>query len=258
MALGLRLTYQVSQSCLVFLTLCCASRLESAPTLPVGQVANAVETELRGIAVRTDATLFDGDQLVTRDNGYVTLRFSDGQLLQLGSNSQLTIISAASPSGITYLQAAGSFSFTATTKPIRVAVQSVIIAADRGTVGTITRVDRNAYIIFVLTGHVTVHDGRTGRTSDIPNFQPIEFVREGIETVTANIKAGTITSTSDNEPTSAPQTRTPSPVPSCEPCSTPRNGSASKIAIGALLGAGAVETVDKITQRQKPASRSSP
>src|SRR5689334_9949648 len=85
----------------------------------IGSVSVVGTVELRGVRLSEEATLFVGDQLHVADKGYAKVTLVNGQKLEIGSDSDVTL--SGRPGKIELSVRSGNASFTSPgTTPLKV------------------------------------------------------------------------------------------------------------------------------------------
>jgi hypothetical protein len=167
-----RLSHAVLSLILVLVTIIATTPplvSESADRGVIGSVSVVGTVELLGVQLSQEATLFVGDQLRVADKGYAKITLVNGQKLEIGSDSDVTLSGRARKIELSVRSGNASFTSPGTT-PLTVTVGTYEITSDHKVSGNVS-VGSNSFGVHILTGSAVVRNQKTKESYEVSEGQ---------------------------------------------------------------------------------------
>ena len=142
----------------------------------IGSVTSVGSVQLRGVDIAKDATLFAGDVVTSRGDGYAKLTLRSGHSAELGANTAVTIGEIGSV--VQLALASGSVNFSGSgASPIRVDIAPFEVSLTDAGAGTAGLVGAETVVVRSTRGSVLVRNTDSQESFVLAPGQERIFVR---------------------------------------------------------------------------------
>ena len=133
----------------------------------LGSLSTVGDADLRGVQVSDDATIFSGDRLRVREDGYAKVLLVNGQKLEIGANSDLSLIGRGQNS-IDLQVRSGRVGFTsAGSAPLRITLGVFEITSQKPISGSVSFLSSDVAGVHILTGNASLRNTKTKESYDV-------------------------------------------------------------------------------------------
>ncbi len=130
----------------------------------IGSLSAVGSVELRGVAISRDGTLFSGDTIRTREDGYVSIALSGGQQIELSRDTDVRVDAGGNAVQIAMNSGQLVFATPVAGFPMKINVSPYEILVGQGATGDVAFLSAGELGIRALSGTVTVRSAEGGES----------------------------------------------------------------------------------------------
>jgi hypothetical protein len=203
----------------------------------LGSVNVVGSVELRGIPLRTEGTLFAGDQIRVNDGGYAKLLFANGQKLEAGPKTLFVVTGRAGGTIEVELRSGKVGVSSSQPTPVHITVGPYEITSTKPFIGDVAYLSDAVAGVHVFTGSASVRNVKTKETYVVSQNQERLLALKG--------EAAPLVQLASNVPQPIPQTPAGKTQGSFPWWWVVAGGAAAGVTLGLVLAGNSGNTVSK-------------